>query len=119
MLFLLWTVIGLLFFTSYYLDDLARMHSGTALRRFIEEMTGAYTVLILLPAITFVAKRFPISRAQWARVLPIVFLAALVHTIAHTTLMSITRSIIFPLTGMGSMTTASCSTGIRWKLRKT
>jgi two-component system LytT family sensor kinase len=98
---LLWTVIGLLFFSSYYLDDLARMRGGTALRRFVEEMTGAYTVLVLFPAIRFVARRFPITRSTWKSALPIACATALAFTLAHTTLMSATRSVIFPLVGLG------------------
>ena len=100
-LFLLFTVIGLLFFTSYYLDDLARMYAGTALPRFIEEMTGAYSVLLLFPGITYVARRFPISQETWKSALPIALLAAVGFTAAHTTLMLLSRSLIFPLAGLG------------------
>jgi LytS/YehU family sensor histidine kinase len=90
--FLLFTVIGLLFFSYHYLDDLARMQHGTFLQRFIEEMTGAYTVMPLVPFILWFARRFP-----W----PAQIVGALVYTAAHTTLMAITRAILFPLAGLG------------------
>lgn len=100
-LFTLFTLVGLLFSTSYYLDDLAWLHGGTWLPRFIEEMTGSYTVLAIWPAIALVARRFPLGRATWRSALPIAALAALAYTVAHTTLMLLSRSLIFPLTGLG------------------
>lgn len=90
--FLLFTVIGLLFFSYHYLDDLARMQHGTFLQRFIEEMTGAYTVMPLVPFILWFARRF-----SW----PAQILGALAYTAAHTTLMAVTRAILFPLAGLG------------------
>lgn len=90
--FLLFTAIGLLFFSYHYLDDLARGQHGTFLQRFIEEMTGAYTVLPLFPFILWFARRFP-WQAQ--------ILGALVYTAAHTTLMAVSRAILFPLAGLG------------------
>jgi two-component system LytT family sensor kinase len=100
-LFIVFTLVGLLFSTSFYLDDLARLRGGTWLTRFIEEMTGSYTVLVLFPAIALVARRFPLGGATWRTALPIAGLAALAYTIAHTTLMLLSRSLIFPLTGLG------------------
>lgn len=100
-LFVLFSAIGLLFFASYYFDDLARMHRGTALSRFIEEMTGAYTALALVPGVAFVARRFPIARATWTIALPIALGTAVAYTILHTTLMLATRSALFPLAGLG------------------
>jgi len=101
-LFLLFTVVGLLFFASFTLDDLAREHPGTALRRFIEEMTGTYTVLALFPGIAYFARRFPVTRATWRRTVPLACAAAALYTLAHTTLMLVTRTIIFPLAGLGA-----------------
>ncbi|MBD5656156.1 MAG: hypothetical protein IAI50_13415, partial [Candidatus Eremiobacteraeota bacterium] len=99
--FLVFTAVGLLFFTSYYLDDLARMRDGTALARFIEEMTGAYSAFVLLPIITVVARRFPMSRTTWKSGLLAAMVAALGYTIVKTTLMSLSRAVIFPLAGLG------------------
>lgn len=91
-LFLLFTAIGLLFFSYHYLDDLARGQSGTLLHRFIEEMTGAYTAAVLMPFVIWFARRFP-----W----PAQILGALLYSIVHTSLMAISRTILFPLTGLG------------------
>jgi len=101
-LFGLFTAIGLLFFTSYYLDDLARLHAGTLLPRFIEEMTGSYTVLALLPGVRFVVRRFPPSRRAWVPALAAGLAGAAVYTVAHTTLMALSRALVFPLAGLGA-----------------
>jgi signal transduction histidine kinase len=91
-LFPLFTAIGLLFFSYHYLDDLARQHTGTLVPRLIEEMTGAYTAMVLVPAIIWVTRRF-----AWPAQIP----ALLIYSIAHTTLMALTRSAVFPLAGLG------------------
>jgi LytS/YehU family sensor histidine kinase len=88
----LFTAIGLLFFSYHYLDDLARMQHGTFVRRFIEEMTGVYSALVLLPFVLWFARRF-----SW----PAQIAGALAFTAAHTTLMALSRAIIFPLAGQG------------------
>ncbi len=90
--FLLFTAIGLLFFSYHYLDDLARMQRGTFLTRFIEEMTGVYSVLLLMPFIMWFARRF-----SW----PMQILGLAAYTAAHTTLMAASRSVLFPLAGLG------------------
>jgi two-component sensor histidine kinase len=91
-LFPLFTAIGLLFFSYHYLDDLARQVSGTFLQRFIEEMTGAYTAMVLVPAIVWFTRRFP-----W----PAQIGGVLVYSAIHTTLMALTRATLFPLAGLG------------------
>lgn len=91
-LFWLFTAIGLLFFSYHYLDDLARGQHGTVVARFIEEMTGAYTALMLLPFVIWFARRYP-----W----PIQILGAFAYSAAHTTLMAVTRAALFPLAGLG------------------
>lgn len=97
----LMTVIGLLLFATTALDDLARMHHLSELPHFIEEMTGALTVLLLIPAVRWVSRRYPISRTTWPSAVPLAILAMALYTVAHTTLMLLTRSVVFPLVGLG------------------
>jgi LytS/YehU family sensor histidine kinase len=92
-LFALFTAVGLLFFGYHYLDDLARGQGGTLVRRLIEELTGSYTALVLLPFVLWFVRRF-----AW----PWQILGALVFSAGHTTLMAITRGIIFPALGQGT-----------------
>ena len=91
-LFALFTAIGLLFFGYHYLDDLARMQNGTLVRRLIEEMTGSYTVLVLLPFVLWFVRRF-----AW----PWQIAGVLAFSAGHTTLMALTRGLIFPAVGKG------------------
>ncbi len=97
----LFTVIGLLFFSYHFLDDLARGMVHTALPRFIEEMTGAYSAAIVVPVAVWSLRLVPFTRRTW----PLALLAQLggliVYTVAHTTLMAISRGILFPLAGLG------------------
>jgi two-component system, LytTR family, sensor kinase len=100
-IFALFTAIGLLFFSYHVLDDLARHQPGTALPRFIEEMTGAYTAIIVLPIVIWTMSRVPFTRRTW----PLALLAQaggmVVYTVGHTTLMAITRDALFPLARLG------------------
>jgi two-component system, LytTR family, sensor kinase len=97
----LFTAIGLLFFGYHLLDDLARGEAGTALPRFIEEMTGAYTAAIVIPIVIWISRRVPFTRRTWPLALLAQFGGLIVYTVAHTTLMAITRGVLFPLAGLG------------------
>lgn len=97
----LFTAIGLLFFSYHYLDDLARGMAGTALPRFIEEMTGAYSAAIVIPIAIWILRRFPFTRRGWPLALTAQLGGLIFYTIAHTTLMAISRAVLFPLAGLG------------------
>ncbi len=99
--FLLFTGIAALEFSYRYLDDLARGHSGTLVTRLIEEGTGAYTAFALFPLIIALARRFPWRAATWPRTLAVQAGGLVLYTLAHTTLMALTRSVLFPLAGLG------------------
>ena len=101
-LFWLFTAIGLLFFSYYYLDDLAREHRGTALPRFIEEMTGAYATMVLFPFIVSLTRRFAFSKESWATALLMHLGGLFAFSVAHTTLLALSRSVLFPLAGLGT-----------------
>jgi two-component sensor histidine kinase len=97
----LFTAIGLLFFSYHFLDDLARGKTGTALPRFIEEMTGAYSAVIVVPITVWVSRRFPFGRATWPLALAAQLAGLIVYSFAHTSLMAIARGILFPIAGLG------------------
>jgi two-component system, LytTR family, sensor kinase len=89
-------------FWYLYLDDLARARSGTFFHRVLEEGTGLFAVIILIPAIVWTSRRFRFGEHAWGRIVPIHLGVAIVLSIAHTTLMGVSRAIVFPLVGMGS-----------------
>lgn len=101
-LFALFTAFGLLLFSSAYFNDLSRGELGTAPRRLTEEMVGVYAALLLMPMLIFVARRFRITRTDWPKAILMSILAALVFSIAHTTLNYYARDIVSIATGQGA-----------------
>jgi LytS/YehU family sensor histidine kinase len=101
-LFAIFTAIATLFFEYRYLDDLARGVRGTFWPRLIEETTGAYSVFVLFPFIVWIVRRFPVRRGTWQVAIPALIAGALVFSAAHTTLMAVSRNIVFPLAGLGA-----------------
>jgi two-component system LytT family sensor kinase len=99
--FLLFTALGLLAFGYRYLDDLARQHSGTFLRRALEESTGTYSILLLLPFVFRFARGYLFKCQGWIRRIAVHLTAAVTFSILHTTLMAVSRQILFPLAGLG------------------
>jgi len=99
--FLLFTTLGFLEFSYRYLDDLSRGHSGTFLRHLLEESTGAYTVLVLLPLVFLFARYYLFACTGWARRIALHITGAIVFSVLHTTLMALSRQILSPLFGLG------------------
>ncbi len=95
------TIISLLRFCYQYLDDLARQETGTFLPRLIEETTGVFTSCLLFICVISFALRFRLRRENWLRRLPVYLLGMVLFSLAHTTLMRLTRILIFPLAGLG------------------
>lgn len=98
----MFTVTGLLRFTYMYFGDVARNESGTFVHRLIEEATGAYTAAVLFVAVIAFVWRYPLDRPGWRWRLPRHVVAMIAYTLAHTTLMWVTRTVIFRVFGMGA-----------------
>lgn len=101
-LFAVYTAIFILVFGYHYLDDLSRGRTGTFGVRFLEESTGTYSVLLLLPLILRVARYSLYQCKGWVRQLGVHVPAAFAFSAAHTTLMAASRWLIAPLVGLGS-----------------
>lgn len=102
--FAVFTAITLLIFCYRYLDDLTRGHSGTFITRLIEELTGGYSAALLFLLVLKFARRFPITGENcqsWMRRLPVHLLGAVGFSLLHTTMMAVSRQVIFPLAGLG------------------
>jgi len=100
-LFLFFTGIAFLSFNYKYLDDLARQHSGTLLRRLLEETTGVYSFFILLPIAFHFAHVYLFERKGWLRQALMHLATGLGFSVAHTTLMALSRRVLAPLLGLG------------------
>jgi two-component system, LytTR family, sensor kinase len=102
LIFAYFTATGLLLFGYRALDDLARERSRRRLVIFIEEMTGAYAAMLLLPLLVRFARRFPIQKSNWLRRLPAHLAAMMSFSFLHTSLMAVSRDVLFPLAGLGT-----------------
>lgn len=100
-LFLVYTALFVLFFGYHYLDDLSRERPGTFGIKFLEESTGVYTVLLLLPLILRAARFYLFDVKSWAARVGWHALSAVVFSAAHTTLMGLSRWLIAPVVGLG------------------
>jgi two-component system LytT family sensor kinase len=101
LVFAYFTATGLLLFSYRALDDVAREHNSRALKIFIEEMTGAYAAMLLLPGLIRFARRYRIQKSNWLRRLPAHLAAMTVFSFLHTSLMALSRKALFPLAGLG------------------
>src|SRR6476646_5829837 len=100
-IFLIYTLIAILLTGYRYLDDLSRQRTGTFAIRTLEEVTGVYSFLLLLPLMLRVANAYLFPRKSWPRLILWHLSAAVAFSAAHTLLMSLSRQLIAPLIGLG------------------
>lgn len=98
----LFTAIGVLRFTYFYMDDITRGHAGTLASRLLEESTGAYAAMLVFPIIAFAERRFPLTEERWRRSIWPHVAGFVAFTGLHTTLMWVSRSLISPAVGLGA-----------------
>jgi hypothetical protein len=89
----------------FYLDDLTR-DARHVVRRLLEEGTGSFASLILFPIAVLLERRFPLDGGRWRRHWMIHVVGFVVYSVAHTTVIALTRAVIFPALGRGPTTTA-------------
>jgi signal transduction histidine kinase len=99
--FLAYTAIAVLLTGYRYLDDLSRQRTGTFAIRTLEEVTGVYSFLLLLPFMLRVANAYLFPPKLWPRLILWHLSAAVAFSAAHTLLMSLSRQLIAPLIGLG------------------
>jgi sensor histidine kinase YesM len=97
-LFALATVLRFLYF---YLDDLTRAMHGTFVRRALEEGTGNFASALLFPIALVLERRFPVDEGRWRRNWAIHIGGFVAYSIAHTTVIAATRTILAPVLGLG------------------
>ena len=100
LIFLLCTSLGLFLFFYRTLDDVARARPVDWTARFIEEMSGGYGVLVLLPLVQWFTLRFPIlgnAAKRW----PLYCGAGILFGFLDTTFLYVARLAAFALIGRG------------------
>jgi len=96
-IFLFFTLIGVMNFNRFYTNELAEGGTPSFHHYFINEMTGAYAVLLLLPALLHFARKFPLQRGNWLKRLPTHLLASVIFGASHTMLMFLSRKLLYAL----------------------
>ena len=99
--FVLFTSTGVLRFTYKYFDDVAHRETGTFAARLIEEATGTYAAMILFVALVSFVWKYPLDRPGWRKRIPAHVAMMIGISIAHTTMLYLSRSAIFPALGLG------------------
>jgi sensor histidine kinase YesM len=98
-LFAIFTAIGIFFTFHTYLGDMD--HSALIFRHhLLDEMTGAWSAMVLVPFMVVVARRFPFKQGMIVKPLLVNVAAMIVYTLAHTTIESALRYVLEPLLGV-------------------
>lgn len=92
----------LLRFVYLWLDDLVREDTGTALSRGIEEFTGSFGSFLLSGLIFAVWTRWSLREAPTGVRLPGYLALGMGASVLNTSFMWATRSLLFPLLGLGT-----------------
>ncbi|HEX6038051.1 sensor histidine kinase [Longimicrobium sp.] len=93
------TLLGLLSFAYYSLDDAVRGYKPALLGTLVEELTGYWGMLVLLPVGIRIVRRYP-PALHWRMLAHVAGLLAI--SAAGTTWNWATRSLLFPLLGLGA-----------------
>ena len=97
-IFAAFTAVGLLFFGYRYLEYVANREQVSPWEPFLNEVvTGAWMAALLFPLVVRFARRYPISGI---RRLPLFCAALVAYSIAHTSLLWITRRALYPIAGL-------------------
>lgn len=95
------TAIGLLQFTYFYLADLTEGVRGPWLDPFLSEMSAAYGVALLFPAVLRLTRRFPFRAGGYARAAAVHGVGLILFSAVHTSWMWGSRTLLWPTAGLG------------------
>src|SRR6185437_6926378 len=103
--FIIFTTIGVFFAVHQHLDDVLYNPNMPLVHRFLYELSGSWSAMLMLPFLNWVSLRFPIKWSNWLGVIggSIAF-AYPVYTLGHTTLNSFLRFALAPLFGVRGVT---------------
>jgi signal transduction histidine kinase len=91
------TFFGLLSASTQYTEQLLEEHPEPFSLFLVYELTATYAFFLLLPLLFWFARRFPFQRSTWYAVLPLHILFSMGIGAAHTSLMTLGRTPLFPL----------------------
>lgn len=103
------TVIGLMSFAVIITEWLAKNFSeltskdvAKAVYPLVNELTGAYSFLILIPFMLLLFRKFPLTKENLVKRLPLYLLSSIAVGLTHTSMMYISRSVIYPALNLGN-----------------
>lgn len=103
--FVIFTAIGVFFAVHQHLDDLLYNPRMPFIHRFLFELAGSWSAMLMLPFMNWVALRFPIKWSTLLKVMGLnIFFAYPAYTLGHTTLNSFLRFALAPLVGVKGVT---------------
>lgn len=94
-------IFGLLQFWYHYMAAITDGKYVRFLEPLISEYTGAFSAALMFFPLRFIALRFRLDRAGWWRCVPVYLIAFVAAAVCATTLMWASRSLLFPLFGLG------------------
>ncbi|MEW6735710.1 MAG: hypothetical protein AB1489_30745, partial [Acidobacteriota bacterium] len=97
LIFILCTFVGLFSFSTVHTTHLVEGEEIPFYYPLMFEMTGAYAAFILLPALLWFFARFPITRHNIVKTVPIYILISMLYGVCHTLLMIYSRKIIYAI----------------------
>jgi two-component system, LytTR family, sensor kinase len=95
------TGVGLLLFLYRHLENVASRDRAPFLSPLITEVTAAWIAATLFFGVRALARRHPLDGPGWARRLPAHVAGVAAYAVSATSLMWATRSLLFPLAGLG------------------
>jgi two-component system LytT family sensor kinase len=98
--FVVFTAIGVFFAIHQHLDDLL-FNPGFPLRdRFLYELSGSWSAMLLMPFLNWVVMRWPLTwRTVWP-VLGINIVTYAIYTVGHTSINAVLRFVMAPIFGV-------------------
>lgn len=107
--FLIATIVGLMGTAINVSSELADNHFNLAIKDFdkiayplVDELTGVYSFFLLVPFILQFFIKFPLSKDNFISRFSLYILMTIAVGLTHTSLMYISRSIIYPVLNLGN-----------------
>lgn len=94
-------IIGLWNFGILATNMLAEGFKDNTLKYFINEMSGSFTFLILVPPLLWLFNAYPLRKKNLYKLIPLYIACSFLFGVCHTLLMKFSRELIYPLTGLG------------------
>ncbi len=94
-IFVFLTLLGLLNFNRFTTSELAEGRPPNYPHHFVNEMTGVYTIMLILPFLLHFFRKFPLKKNNLLQRLPLYLIASAGFGASHTLLMYFSRQIIY------------------------